>query len=535
MSNTRLIAPLIVLLGLFSPPLGAQEDVSQADEGPAIPADEFDRGTPVGTAEGFLIAADAGDFETAAEYLDLRNLRGKATDLNGAQLARRLYVVVKRAEWMDVDELIDDPAGRKNDNLPDYRDSIGVVLDEGKEIRLLMQKVPRGDGVSIWKVSNATVSLIPKLYDTFGYPLIIEELRRSLPNVTILGYELFKWVIVITAMILIYLVVFLAALITRRALGDTERPSHRRVVRFLALPFGIWVVLISVNGIATWLGRGETAEAIQRVTPIPVLITVWMLFAGLNLFRDIYSARLDERGRPGSAVLLRPAGNALKLLIAVVAVLVYLDKLGVNITTVLAGLGVGGIAIALALQRPMEDIFGAVTLYTQQPVRIGDFCRIGNETGTIEEIGLRTTRVRTLANSVIAIPNARLATEPIENISARQKILYRPILRLRYDTSPDQLQQVLDGIRDLFTSRERVLQDNHRVRFKEIADDALLVEAYAYLDTTEWPEYLELAEALNIRILEIVAQAGTTLSLPARALHVEQNATVGAAASKTEI
>ena len=163
-------------------------------------------------------------------------------------------------------------------------------------------------------------------------------------------------------------------------------------------------------------------------------------------------------------------------------------------------------------------------------MRVGDFCRIGTETGTIEEIGLRTTRLRTLANTLIAIPNGRLATEPIDNISARSKILYRPVLRLRYDTTPEQLQHILDGIRELFSSHERVLQDNHRVRFKEIADDALLVEVYGYVATTDWSVYLELAEELNMRILEIVAQAGTTLSLPARTLHIEQTNGAGNAA-----
>ena len=143
--------------------------------------------------------------------------------------------------------------------------------------------------------------------------------------------------------------------------------------------------------------------------------------------------------------------------------------------------------------------------------------------GTIEEIGLRTTRLRTLANTLIAIPNGRLANEPIDNYSAREKILYRPTLRLRYDTTPEQLTHILDSIRKLFSSHERILQDSHRVRFKEIADDALLIEVYAYLDTTAWSVYLELAEELNMQILEIVAQAGTTLSLPARTLHIERS------------
>ena len=516
----HLVAVSLLLTGM---PLCAQETGDQAPDAPQVPADEHDRGTPLRSAEGYLAATEVLDYELAAEYLDLRNLRGEAEELTGVQLARRLSVVIKRADWVDVDELSDDPAGRANDNLPDYRDSIGVVLDGNKEVRLLMQKVPRGDGVSIWKVSNATVSIIPRLYATYGYPEAIEKLRRSLPETAFLGYELFKWVIVLAVAATVYLLVFLTALVIRRTSGGSQAPSHQRIYRFLLLPFGLWVTAMSMNAVAISLGKGETAESLSRYSPVSILVTIWMLIVGTNLLRDIYANRLQHEQRLGIVVLLRPITNALKLLILIAGVLVYLDKLGVNITTVLAGLGVGGVAVALALQKPMEDVFGAITLYSQQPVRVGDFCRVGSETGTIEEIGLRTTRIRTLADTVIAVPNARLANQPIDNISARQKILFRPVLRLRYDTTPEQIRQVMDGIRSLFSAHEQILQDNHRVRLKEIAEDALLVELYAYLDTTSWPVYLELAEALNLQILEIVAQAGTTLSPPARTLHIERS------------
>ena len=281
-------------------------------------------------------------------------------------------------------------------------------------------------------------------------------------------------------------------------------------------------VIILLNAVAESLGTGVSAEKWQQLSPVSILVTVWVMFAGINLLRDIYSSHLRSTDRSGAAVLLAPAGNAIKLLISLAAVLVYLDKLGINITTVLAGLGVGGIAIALALQKPMEDVFGALTLYTQQPIRVGDFCRIGDQTGTIEEIGLRATRIRTLTDTVIAVPNAQLANEPIDNISAREKIRFRPILRLRYDTKPEQIQQILDGIGELLSSHDQVLEDSQRVRFKEIASDALLVEVNSYLNTTDWARYLELAEELNMRILEIVTEAGTSLSLPARTLHIEQ-------------
>ena len=522
----RLIPPVLLALALFSLTAAAQDaEPAQAVATPPrtdVPADEFDRGTPSRSGEGFITAVDAGDYEKASEYLDLRNLRGEAGDLTGAQLARRLFVVFNRASWVDIDQLIDDPAGRGNDNLPNYRDSIGVVMDGDNEHRLFMQKVPRGDGVFIWKISNASVSLIPELYDTYGYPQPVEDLRRKLPDVTVLGFEMFKWVIALGIGALAYATVFLVALIVRRALGSPDKPSHRRIFRFLVLPMGVWIVIIAMSNVGTWLGRGVTAEAIGRVSPVPILITIWAMFAAINLVRDIYSDRLLKMERRGAAVLLRPISNAVKSLIAVGATLMYLDNLGINITTVLAGLGVGGIAVALALQKPMEDVFGAVTLYSQQPIRVGDFCRIGNETGTIEEIGLRTTRIRTLADTVIAIPNAKLANEPIDNISAREKILFRPNLRLRYDTTPEQLQQVLDGVRELLSSHESVLQVGHRARFKEIAADALRVEVYAYLNTTDWAAYLELAEDLNMKILGVVADAGTSLSPPARMLHIEQ-------------
>ena len=510
------LAPLFIAL-IFCAALAQEPGIQTVP----IPDDEFDRGTPVRSAEGFVAAAEAGDFETAAEYLDLRNLRGEASALSGEQLARRLYVIVTRGDWIEVDELVDDPRGRDDDGQPGYRDSIGVVVDEGKELRLLMQKVPRGDGVFIWKVSNASVSLIPKLYEEYGYPESIEQLRRNLPSVSFVGMELFKWVVVLAAAAFAYLIVFLTALGIRRTLGDPDAPSQRRIFRFIVVPFGLWMIIIVMNAIAEWLGRGEAAATLERVSPVPVLVTVWVLFATVNLLRDIYSGHLERAGRPGAQVLLAPAGNAIKLLVLISGILIYIDKLGIDITTVLAGLGVGGIAVALALQKPMEDVLGAITLYAQQPIKVGDFCRIGNALGTIESIGLRTTRIRTLQNTVIAAPNAKVAGEPIDNISARERILYWPTLRLRYDTSLEQIQKVLDGVREFLESHDRVYKENYRVRFKEIAEDALLIEIFVNLETNVWTEYLELIEELNLEFLKIVDRAGTSLALPARAMYLE--------------
>ena len=270
--ETRLFGPLLLMVGLFFLPAVAQEQDSPAVEGPVVPADNFDRGTPKRTGDGFMSAIDRGDFETAAEYLDVRNLQGPAARLSPTELARRLSIILNRATWVDIDDLIDDPEGRSNDNLPAYRDSIGVVLHKGEEVRLLMQKVPRGDDVSIWKVSNATVALVPELYETYGYGEFVESLSLSLPTGTIFGYEYFKWILVLGSGAIAYGLVFLLALAVRRTLKDPDRPSHRRVFRFVLLPFRIWVVVMVLIAVTKSLGRGAAAEAWHASSPLAIII-----------------------------------------------------------------------------------------------------------------------------------------------------------------------------------------------------------------------------------------------------------------------
>ena len=155
MHVTRLLLPWLLLAAQLACAQGADAPAGGA---PEIPADEFNRGTPLRSVDGFLAAMDKGDFAAAAEYLDLRNLRGSAGEMSGEELARELNVISQRAEWLDISEMSDDPAGRANDSLPAYRDSIGIVRSGDREVRLLLQRVPRDDGVRIWKISNATVS-----------------------------------------------------------------------------------------------------------------------------------------------------------------------------------------------------------------------------------------------------------------------------------------------------------------------------------------------------------------------------------------
>jgi MscS family membrane protein len=214
-----------------------------------------------------------------------------------------------------------------------------------------------------------------------------------------------------------------------------------------------------------------------------------------------------------------------KLLVLLLGVLFWLGNMGVNITTVLAGLGVGGLALALALQKPLEDMMGALTLFTQAPIRVGDLCRYGTIMGNVEDIGLRSTQIRTLTNTLVHIPNARIAHIEIENFAARTKIRFWPTLRLRYDTTPEQLRTVLSNILEMLEQHERVYDEPLRARFAEFDEDAILIKIHSFMKTTDFAESLEIGEDLNFRIMEIVHSVGAKFALPGKSIYMEEEST----------
>ena len=183
-----------VVLSFVSTDASAQADQESAPETTAI-------GTPRGAAVGFIAASEKPDLEKAAEYLDLRNLPDEVAEIGGKELARQLYQIISRAFWLDDYTLSDRPDGVQGDGLPAYRDELAPIrTPDGREYQLLLQRVPRGDGQLIWKVSNRSVALIPELYEEFSYPPLIETIRKWFPEESsFLGLETFKWFILLAA------------------------------------------------------------------------------------------------------------------------------------------------------------------------------------------------------------------------------------------------------------------------------------------------------------------------------------------------
>ncbi len=500
----------------------APEQSPAPKKAPPGPVDDFNRGVPRTSVEGYLNALRDGDYERAAEYLDLRNLRQGLSASDGPRLAKELGVVLDRALWIELDQLSEDPEGHSDDGLPAYRDYIDSMEMDGGRVDILLQRVPRGDGVSIWKLSNATVRRIPDLYDQYGYGPVAEQLLQILPEGTFLGFHIWQW-----AFVVVFIAgAWLASIILSRLIALLPRLKGRRLgehaTDFLNGPVRFLIFLLLLRNWIDAIHPPAVIRAVMKGRTFLFLIMSWALLRFVDIMHDYWSQKLREDGRDQAIVLLRPLTTAAKVVIIIGAVVLWLDNIGFEVTTLVTGLGLGGVALALAAQKSVEDIFGALTLFTAAPVRVGDFCRFGDRIGTVEEIGLRVTSIRTLDRTVVSVPNAQFAAMQLENYTAREKFRYAPRLRLRYGTSPDQVRYIIAKVQELFHAHPKVIPPPAKARFTNFGEHSLEFDVFTYIDASSFDDFQEVAEDLNLRVMDIVRKAGTDFAVPEQKLHLDR-------------
>ncbi len=191
---------------------------------------------------------------------------------------------------------------------------------------------------------------------------------------------------------------------------------------------------------------------------------------------------------------------------------------------ILAGLGVGGLAVALAAQKTVENLFGGITVILDQPVRVGDFCRFGDRIGTVEEIGLRSTRIRTLDRTIVSVPNGHFASLELENYTVRDRMWLHPTISVRYETTPDQLRHLLVEVRRMLYAHPRVDPASARIRFVNFGAYSLDLEIFAYVMTPNYDEFLAVREDIYLRIMDLVEQSGTRFAVPAQTTYLARDA-----------
>jgi MscS family membrane protein len=496
---------------------------------PMGPPDPLNRGTPRGSIYGFALACRKGDYQRAAEYLDLRRLSPEERE-DEPEIARQLRAALGRALAVDFSTFSDRNDGFADDGLPAWQDELGVIETREGLVTLLLQRVPReGDGVRIWKISSDTVARTADLYAEFGPGLLEAWLPRLFFEVRFLRIELADWVGLVGLVIASWLLSVMLAGTATRVLGQVftrrGRTVDERIVRVVRGPVRLALtVLVFALGrryLALDLPLQDFLRALERL--LWTVATAWLFFRMIDTAALGIRVRVEQRGNLGLLPALDPLRRFAKILIVVIGFLAVLGSLGVNITAAVAGVGVGGIAVALAAQKSIEHLFGGISLFTDQPVRVGDFFRYGDQVGTVEEIGLRSTRVRTLDRTVVTIPNAEFSNLQLENYARRDQMRLWTMIGVRYETTPDQLRYLLARLREILLAHPRVTEDPARVRFVGFGAYSLDLEVFAYVDTSDWNEFLGIREDLYLRFMDAVKQAGTGFAFPSSTTYVARD------------
>lgn len=506
-----------------SQPTGGARAVATAEQEGDDPG-----ATPRAAMRAYLEACRAGDYERAARFLDLSSFPPAQRAEEGPTLARRLKVVLDQVVWIDLEALSDEADGQSDDGQPS-RDRVTEVRTKKGSVSLYLQRT-RGDASApSWRFSASSVALVPALYDEFGFGPLAELLPRNLVEVRFLEVSLWQWIGILVLVLLAtsasWIVVRGLYAVLKRVVGRTASTLDDQLLDLTVAPVRFLVGLLLFS-LGLWLLRlalpvHEFLQGLQK--GLAVVAFAWLFMRIVDVLTGVLRARLQKVGKQSALTVLPLGEKAIKAAVVGLAALMMLQNLGFNITGILAGLGVGGLAVALAAQKTVENLFGGVSLIMDQPVRVGDFCRYGDKLGTVEDVGLRSTKIRSLDRTVVTIPNADFAYLALENFARRDKIRFTTKLGLRYETSPDQLRLVLAEIRELLLSHPRVDPDPARVRFVGYGDFSLDLEIFAFVRSTDVNDYLGVQEDLLLRIMDIVAASGTGFAFPSSTTYLARD------------
>jgi MscS family membrane protein len=510
-------------------PLAAQSPLSQLLQPTAttssasnIPTDALGRSTPYGTVFGFLQAAQSGNYSIAAQYLQMSAARRQS---EGETLAANLKFVMDRAYAGSLKNVSTVPEGTPQEGIPPNRQKLGSMSSGDVETDLELVRVSDPIVGKIWLISAETLEKIPELYDQVNARKVETRLPQWVVKHQLAGMPLWQWFGLL-------LIIPVAAAAGWLLLVLFEFPIRWWARRRGQTELGQWY---EVSGPA-WLFVGTTIHRIlahylgmpllQRhyyvqVTAVALIIgTMWIVWRVIRWFLRRVRNRALAHGHSGTGSLMLLGERIIKAIVFVMAIFLIMGVLGFNLSTALAGVGIGTLAVGFGAQQTIANLFGGVSVLGDEVMRVGDVCKFGDRTGTVEDIGLRSTRVRTEERTLLAIPNGTVAAINVENLSRRDKILFKTVLALHADTSPDQVRYVLSEIRGVLSSQPKIEASTARVRLTEVTPSSISVELVCYVLTREFDVFATAREDLLLRIMKFVEDSGTSLASASQTLYL---------------
>lgn len=514
----RLLFAISLLSGLNS--AWAQLPSTSKPTTQKTPQDPLNRGTPQSSVYNFLEACRAKDYDRAWRYLDLRALPESRRAAEGPQLARQLEQVLDRDPRFDVAALSDQPEGDLRDNLKPDRELVDTFTVDGKSRQLELERTTLHSGVQVWLFAPESAQLIPTLAAMSSSSPIDKYLPPELVNWTLVDTPLWRCIAMLLLAILLAafsrwisrLALFIADVVVKRTRWSVDRGVLRSFTApiQLLLPVAMFRAAVPVLGLSALL----RLEVVRFVQLLLIAGIAWLCVRIVDVFVLGLNKFLAARRSSIPFATLSLSSRILKLAILIFAFTALLSDWGYNTSTILAGVGVGGIAIALAAQKTIENLFGGVAVISDRPVKVGDYCKFGSNSGTVEDIGLRSTRIRTDGRTLVTVPNGVFSAMTLENFSHIDKMLFHITLNLRRETTPNQVRTVLETVGKTLREHPKIEAGAIPVRFVGIGSYSLDIEIYVYVLTADGNEFLGIQQSLLLTILDEVAAAGTSLALP---------------------
>jgi MscS family membrane protein len=533
-NRVLLVGFLFVSWAAGQEPKGAPSASTESKPAEQAPQDPLGRTTPYGTVVGFMRAFGTADFARSAEYLD-----NKGTDSEKQQLTELLGRVLNQGMALQIDSLSKQPLGTVEEGVRKGRERVGIATAGSNSLDILLELVERQGQPPIWLFSTQTLAGLPEFAEHLEGPWQEKYLPTVLVEKEFLSIQLYRWIAAPVILALIYFATkmfawLLTLLLNPLVLRLSGHHDNRTIAVSSTGPLGLLFFSLAIQASA---GLGVTALARHFwgiVSAILIALSVaWLLVRLIRIATNLTAARM-QRLRPEKIALANLTGRLMQILVGLSAILVVLRIVGVDLTGILAGLGLGGLALALGAQKTLENFLGGVMIIWDAPVRVGDFCRVGEYVGTIEDIGLRSTRIRTLDRSLVHVPNAQLSVMSLENLTARKQIRFLHTLGLRRETTAEQLRNILHQSQQALSEHLMVEAASARVRFTKVGESSLDIEALAYVLETRFPAFLEIQEDLLLRIMAIVESCGTRLALPSRLTYASHAGSSDAKDEQTE-
>jgi MscS family membrane protein len=525
----RLLLPLLAVLLLLAPPatLAAQEAAGEAAAAEAPPPVPAELASPRAALETFITAVNAGEQEPAISVLDLSGLPVPPGVDAAWELAVQLKDVIDRTRYVVYDKIPADAQG------PPY---VFLRRAEG-EVTL----APGADGA--WRFTPATVDSIQELWKaTLGEEVAagVKQvhltpglwLRSKMPPaLTEVGFllEAWQWLgllllifvgIVVDRLLSFVLQGFVARRLKRRLLA-LEAPLVGKSLR----PWGLLVEALIWRFGLLWLNLPPRVLTVLRLAVefFAIFAVVW----GLYRLVDILSAVLEQRAARTASryddLLVPLVRKSLKLFVAAFGLVFLADNLDIQISSLLAGLGLGGLAFALAAQDLLKNLFGSTMVLLDRPFQVGDWVVIGGDVeGTVEEVGFRSTRIRTFYNSLITLPNSNLISSKVDNLGARRYRRWSTQLSIAYSTPPETIEAFTEGVRELIRRHPFTRKDYFEVYLNSFAAASLDVLLYVFWETPDWDTELRERHRLMLDVLRLASRLGVEFAFPTQTLYLRQ-------------